>query len=254
MLPDEIDGIPTDVEEVGRVSASQPSCSVQRRQRQRPAPCGISVGHIAITAGTIGAVVRDSGQEDNGRRFILSNNHVLANANAAALGDAILQPGPLDGGALAENRIGALSRFARLDFTGRENTVDAAIAEITDGAASLAICSIGAVNGATRPARDLVVVKHGRTTGLTKGVITDVDADIRVDYEEAGVALFINTIVIRGLPPTTPFSAGGDSGSLILDSQGRRACGLLFAGSRSADVTFANPIQSVLRRLRIRLL
>ena len=80
------------------------------------------------------------------------------------------------------------------------------------------------------------------------------DADIRVDYEEAGVALFINTIVIRGLPPTTPFSAGGDSGSVILDSQGRRVCGLLFAGSRSADVTFANPIQAVLRRLRIRLL
>jgi hypothetical protein len=253
-IPATIDGVPTDVDEVGRVSASQPPCSVQRRLRQRPAPGGVSVGHLAVTAGTIGAVVRDSGREDNGRRYLLSNNHVLANSNDAAPGDLIFQPGPLDGGMGAEHRIATLSRFARLNFLGRENTVDGAIAEVADGAALAEICSIGPLNGAVRPARDLVVIKHGRTTGLTKGVITDVDADIRVDYDEAGVALFVNTVVIRGLPPTTPFSAGGDSGAVIVECQGRRACALLFAGSGVADVTFANPIQAVLRRLRIRLL
>lgn len=252
-IPSTIEGIPTDVEEVGRVRAFQQECSLQRRQRQRPAPGGISAGHFAITAGTLGALARDSGREDNGRRYILSNNHVFANSNAAAAGDAIVQPGPLDGGAAEEDRLGALTRFVPIDFAGGENTADCAIAEIAEGAVLPEICSIGRVAGTALPARELVVRKHGRTTGLTRGVITDVDADIRVDYAAAGTALFINTMVIRGLPPTTPFSDGGDSGSLIVDGE-RRACGLLFAGASSADLTFANPIRTVLRRLRIRLL
>jgi hypothetical protein len=84
-------------------------------------------------------------------------------------------------------------------------------------------------------------------------VITDVDADIQVNYPGFGVARFINTVVIRGLPPTSPFSAGGDSGSLIVDAD-HRACALLFAGSSAQDVTFANPLSAVFSRLRVRLL
>ncbi len=251
-IPPAIDGIPTDVEEVGRIVALQQACTVERRDRQRPAPCGVSVGHVRVSAGTIGALVRDSGREDDGRRYILSNNHVLANSNDAATGDAVFQPGPFDGGT-PEDRIGALARFVPIDFGGGENAVDCAIAEVAEGVVLREICSVGQPDGTTRPARDLTVVKHGRTTGLTRGVITDVDADIRVGYDEAGAALFVDTVVIRGLPPTTPFSAGGDSGSVILDG-GRRACALLFAGATGADLTFANPIGAVLRRLRVRLL
>lgn len=254
LIPKLIDGIPTDLEEVGVIRALQPSCSGQRMQRQRPAPCGISVGHFAITAGTIGGVVRDSGVKDNQKRYILSNNHVLANCNNAQNGDTIFQPGPLDGNSSNAEKFGTLARFIPLDFTAvAENTVDAAIAEIASADVLAEICSIGAVKGTATPQREMTVLKHGRTTGLTRGVITDVDADIRVGYDGAGLAFFINTVVIRGVPPTSPFSAGGDSGSLILDSQ-RRVCALLFAGSSIADVTFANPIRPVLRRLKIRLI
>ena len=251
-IPDQIDGVPTDIEEVGTIQALSAGCTVARRQRQRPAPCGISVGHLQITAGTIGAVVRDSGATDNGRRYILSNNHVLANANAAQAGDAIWQPGPFDGGTAAD-QIATLTRSVSLNFAGGDNHADAAIAEIAPGTMLDEICAIGPLAGKVAPTRNTTVLKHGRTTGLTRGVITDVDADIRVDYREAGVALFVNTVMIRGLPPTTPFSAGGDSGSLIVDA-GQRACALLFAGSSTTDVTFANPLGTVLRRLRIRLL
>ncbi len=254
LIPKLIDGIPTDVEEVGVIRALQPSCSGQRRKRQRPAPSGISVGHFAITAGTIGGVARDSGIKDNQKRYILSNNHVLANCNNAQNGDTIFQPGPLDGSSSNAEKFGTLARFIPIDFKAlAENTVDAAIAEIDSADILKEICSIGAVKGTITPQREMTVHKHGRTTGLTRGVVTDVDADIRVGYEEFGVAFFINTVVIRGVPPTSPFSAGGDSGSLILDSQ-RRACALLFAGSTLSDVTFANPIRTVLRRLKIRLL
>lgn len=251
-IPKEFDGVPTDIEEVGTIQALSVGCTVDRRKRQRPAPCGISVGHLAITAGTIGALVRDTGRTDNGKRYILSNNHVLANCNSAQVGDAIWQPGPADGGTAAD-QIATLARFATLSFTGTDNRVDAAIAELTPDTVAGDICSIGPLAGRVAPARNLTVLKHGRTTGQTRGVITDVDADIQVSYPGFGVARFINTIVIRGVPPTTPFSAGGDSGSLIVDAN-HRACALLFAGSSAQDVTFANPLSAVLSRLKVRLL
>jgi hypothetical protein len=254
-IPKTMEGIPTDVEEIGLIRALLQPCSVGRQRHHEPAPCGISVGHVAITAGTIGALARDRGQNDNGPLYILSNNHVLANSNASQSGDVIFQPGPLDGGTPAENRVGQLTRFVPIKFgSGEENEVDCAIAEVSPDGVIRDVCSIGPITDMVQPARDMAVWKHGRTTGLTRGVITDVDADIRVDYAEAGVALFIDTVVVRGLPPTTPFSDGGDSGSVILDRPQNRACGLLFAGASLTDVTFANPIQRVLSLLDIRLL
>ena len=92
-LPQALDGVPVTLRVTGRIMAfSDPT------QRQRPAPAGFSVGHPAITAGTIGARVRDA----LGRVYILSNNHVLANSNGASLGDAEYQPGPFDGGTAAD--------------------------------------------------------------------------------------------------------------------------------------------------------
>src|SRR2546422_10036838 len=88
-LPLMLDGIPVTQRGTGRLMAlSDPT------KRQRPAPMGFSVGHPAITAGTIGARVRDA----LGNVYILSNNHVLANSNGASIGDPEYQPGPLDGG------------------------------------------------------------------------------------------------------------------------------------------------------------
>jgi hypothetical protein len=54
-LPQALDGVPVTLQVTGRLMAfSNPT------QRQRPAPLGFSVGHPAITAGTIGARVRDA--------------------------------------------------------------------------------------------------------------------------------------------------------------------------------------------------
>src|SRR5256885_864294 len=94
-VPPAIDGIPTDVVATGVIRALQ-----ARTARFRPAPGGVSIGHRAITAGTLGCVVRRQGQV-----FVLSNNHVLANSNDAQRGDAILQPGPHDGRS-EERRVG----------------------------------------------------------------------------------------------------------------------------------------------------
>ncbi|KXK54437.1 MAG: hypothetical protein UZ13_00154 [Chloroflexi bacterium OLB13] len=92
-IPRQIDSIPTDVYEVGQLKALQ---LLPPTSRFRPTiPPGVSIGHFAITAGTLGAVVKD---RITGEKLLLSNNHVFANSNDAQVGDSILQPGPADGG------------------------------------------------------------------------------------------------------------------------------------------------------------
>lgn len=108
------EAVPTDVIEVGEIKALHTN-------KHRPVLPGTSIGHFAITAGTLGIVV-----EKNGQKFILSNNHVLANENNASVGDAILQPGPHDGGT-ASDKIGELAEYIPINFSG-SNVVDAALA------------------------------------------------------------------------------------------------------------------------------
>ena len=89
VLPEKIDGLETDVVEIGTVRL------LGRTDRERPAQPGVSIGHYKSTAGTLGAIVKDL---KTGEKLILSNNHVLANATngkdgRSQLGDPILQPG-----------------------------------------------------------------------------------------------------------------------------------------------------------------
>lgn len=227
------------------------------RFRMRPAPGGISVGHVDITAGTLGCLARGLNAPRTRRRLILSNNHVLADSNAGSFGDSIVQPGPLDGGTSPADRIAILERFVPIDFGGRPNVVDCAT-----GWAWPDRVQVGQVfvrNGVrrifrtgSRPVscrRFRLVGKSGRTTQLTLGRIVDCNATIRVRYGPR-TALFRDQISIRGFGRL--FSAGGDSGSLIWSWSPRRSpVGLLFAGG--GGFTFANKIQHVLRALDIRL-
>lgn len=108
LIPERISDVPTDVDPVGVFSAYQ-----DPRQRFRPAPGGVSVGHFNITAGTLGCWVQKDGQ-----LYILSNNHVLANSNSASAGDPVLQPGPADGGQTSEDRVATLSDYVLIGFEG----------------------------------------------------------------------------------------------------------------------------------------
>ena len=79
-IPSEIKGVSTDVQEVGIIKALH-------TERHRPTLCGTSVGHVNISAGTLGCIVK----KGDDTRYILSNNHVLADSNNAPIGSAILQ-------------------------------------------------------------------------------------------------------------------------------------------------------------------
>lgn len=252
-LPGALDGVPVAPQVTGRFMViSNPT------SRARPAPVGFSIGHPSITAGSIGARVRDGA----GNVYILSNNHVLANSNSASIGDPALQPGPYDGGTL-NDQVGTLSAFQTIDFSlsGR-NTMDAAIARTTTDAIGNATPSddgYGPPNGAVfgdangdglfdnrNALLGIAVQKYGRTTRLTRGTITGINATVEICYEVLIIfcvqsAYFVDQIIIE----PGSFSGGGDSGSLIVtDNAQAYPVGLLFAGS--STMTIANRIDLVL--------
>lgn len=230
------------------------------RARHRPAPGGVSVGHVNVTAGTLGSRAIGLTAPWSNRHLILSNNHVLANSNAGRVGDSIIQPGSADGGRHPGDQIAVLARWVPINFGGAPNFVDAAFGwawhdRIRGEQYYLSGGSPAFYRTGTAPlaaSLGLTVGKSGRTTGLTQGRVTQIGVSVNVNFGGGRVALFRNQIAIRSVN-NNPFSAGGDSGSLIWHwGAGLRPVGLLFAGG--GGTTFANPIGAVLAALNIQLL
>lgn len=267
MLPSKVADMQTDVMSVGNIFAGAAAdAGIQTlTKRVRPARGGYSVGHKNITAGTIGTcvyAVQPGGTVSppvHGigiptKYYILSNNHVLANVNAGVIGDAILQPGPIDGGVDPTDKIATLSAFIPIDLapaiplTSHNNTVDAAIAEAQFHDIDREVYWSGPVRGWRRKSGvgavtvGTLVKKTGRTTNFTLGTITGVNATVDVNYGGGRVGRFKDQIL------TTPMSAGGDSGSLIMTLD-NIAVGLLFASSSSQ--TIANQIENVRSLLKV---
>ena len=271
-IPTMLDGLPVAVRITGKISAlkkggipATPGEEVDSTvcdpdptvKFDRSVPIGVSTGHPDITAGTIGARVTDGTDV-----YALSNNHVYADENQAAYNDEVLQPGAYDGGATGPNatlidgdEIGTLHDFEEIIFSSAAgNIIDAALAESSPDLLSNATpCDgYGTPKSTTMaPSVNLKVKKYGRTTGLTVGLITAINATVNVGYD-SGTARFVNQIIIE----PGGFSAGGDSGSLVVaDGKGRtkannrKPVGLLFAGSTT--MTVANPIDAVLDRFGV---
>ena len=268
LIPAQIESTSTDVIETGIIKALE-----DRTKRWRPAPGGVSIGHEKITAGTLGCLV-----EKGGKKYILSNNHVLANMNEGAIGDAILQPGTYDGGTFPYDRIATLAEFVKINFIGGnggcpvskaiakllnfitksiksgsrfatsraefpENWVDAAIAEPLNASwVSDEILEIGKLLGIGEATLGLGVKKSGRTSGLTRGTIDVMNVAVQVQYGDSKIAYFVDQL------QAGPMSEGGDSGSVVVDNE-NRLIGLLFAGSDAT--TIFSPIGEVFSALKL---
>jgi len=264
IVPTSINNIPTDVQVVKRIKVlgSRAAAAALNRTREYiPAPGGVSCGHPDVTAGTLGMWVKRKGVWG-----ALSNNHVMGDVNRAKVGDLIYQPGPADGGTRenAKARLKVLPEIDLMDTSkclvanslvrifnavarlfGREtrlvtavdaglNRVDCAWAEaLDDRFVNPEILEVGLPEGECRFRVGEVVKKSGRSSGLTYGTVTSVDAAINVDMGDGRMAMFADQIEIG----TPGFSAPGDSGSVILNLD-NRVGGLLFAGSD--DATYAN--------------
>ncbi len=200
-----------------------------RRRRIDPIRPGISIAHAAETAGTLGLIVFD---RTTGAPCVLSNWHVL-NGNSGNVGDTIVQPGPHDDNNIALNVAGTLLR-SHLGAAG-----DCALSRIRQREYDRSVYELDVVP--TRMARVALgdkVIKSGRTTGVTRGIVRRVDVMAKIDYGfptgEQAIGSFEIGPDPQNLPPDGEISKGGDSGAawLIFD-KGKATdifAGLHFAG------------------------
>jgi hypothetical protein len=256
-LPSRLGSLPVRVLETDAIVARDgPPGTHHQQSFEPPVPMGASTGNDnGCFAGTLGFRVVRRGQSS--KVGYLTNAHVAAAGGAglcpgqAAFGEDQFQAGLLDSGCSpALPKIGDLVQYVPLVFGGTfENTVDAAFAASSRSLVGKTILDLGAPSpSVVAPALTQAVRKSGRSTGLTAGTITTLNATIQVGYGACGTAKFVGQI---GITPGS-FSAAGDSGAPILttlrDSAGRlRPVGLLFAGS--STTTFANRLSDVLGAL-----
>jgi hypothetical protein len=232
-----------------------------------PIQLGTSGGNVFDIAngfccsGTLGSLV-----QKNGTQYILSNSHVFAgdvvsggNGRVAQIGDDVNQPGLVDANCSTANTnlVADVSSLSTLYPPGSTPNVDCAIAQVRAGMVSTngAILEVGTISASTVAASvGQAVKKSGRTTGLTRGTISALNATVTVGYETecAGTAFnktFTGQIIVS--QRRSGFLNSGDSGSLMVEdvSTNPRAVGLLFAGSSTSAV--ANPIGPVLSNLGV---
>ena len=211
---------------------------------------GVSGGNVNdqsrrfCCSGTLGSLLRDT----QNVQYILSNNHVMGLAGQASVGDDISQPGLIDNNCQTPPIVADFTTAPALS-----SGVDAAIAQLRPGQMDGTgfIEDIGTISSVVKaPAVGLSVAKSGRTTGFTTGSISSINTTVSVRYPKScgggGGTLFTftNQVVIN----SSTFSAGGDSGSLIVSNDNcHQPVALLFAGSSSS--TIGNPISLVLSRV-----
>ncbi len=256
VIPDRLEGVPVVAKVTGEIFAmkSPPASKgkvdkVNPKARfERPVPIGVSTGNEGeCSAGTIGARVTDG----VGNVYALSNNHVYALENSAVLGSNVLQPGLYDTRCIFDsgNIIGQLDDYEPIKFGG-SNYIDAAIALSSMKLLGTATPAngYGTPKSATLSASlGQAVQKYGRTTSLTKGIITGINATVDVTYS-SGTARFVDQIFVSS---ARPFIIPGDSGSLLVTDPDRNPVGLLFAGNGSGQLAIANQIDLILSRFGV---
>ena len=227
----------------------------------RPLNIGASVGHINVAAGSIGAFVKKKGSP---HKYILSNNHVLANENTGVKGDEIIQRGLRDGGRATRDTVATLDSFVKLE-TNSPNFVDCAIAKVLDrhdcDETTMRDLLGPGIDGELRSAAEIGQIdirapirKIGRTTGATVGRISAFEMDNIVLNYDLGEIRFDRQIEIESAS-SSPFADVGDSGAIIVSDEGQ-AVGLLIGAKQSSSrvgPVYANPIQAALHALNAEL-
>ncbi|MER5526326.1 DNA/RNA non-specific endonuclease [Streptomyces sp. NPDC002677] len=207
----------------------------ERKTRLDPVAPGASVGGVTVTAGTIGCIVFD---RTDGTPYVLSNWHVLQGPDGR-LGEEVVQPGRFDDNEISRNHLGVLRR-SHLGPAG-----DCAVTTIEEGRTfdpkilglDVAPQELG------EAALGDKVIKSGRTTGVTHGIVRRIHTLAKIDY---GGDVGEKTIGCFEIGPDNEhpatdqqISSGGDSGAAWLFKQNGRPskviAGLHFGGESAGD-------------------
>lgn len=211
-----LEGYPVEYDEVGelvRHAVAEPEAPGIRKQKVRPLEGGTSIGPAGTrSAGTLGYFAKDK----DGKVGLLTCQHVLPE-----VGKKVLQPGALDGGTDTD----ACATVSK--SIDDHSKIDAAFAVLTDQGSSghaAKIVDLGAISGAREAVKDEAVKKSGRTTEVTSGTLSDVNATIQFQG-----STYTHQLVVKPSGQSA-FSEPGDSGSAIVGADAK-VVGLLWGGS-----------------------
>ena len=221
-----------------------PAPTFQRDQICNPLQGGISISNEwEYGYGTLGGLVKDRATGD---KMILSAWHVLAYSAYTRPGLRIFQPGLGDGGT-SNNTVARFTRHAM------NQGIDAAVAKLEgDRSAINEEYEIGSVTGTIEPMMDMPLVKSGRASQVTQGIITGVEGERPIWY--GGFRRKIRHIVhIMQTPEAGEVSRGGDSGSWWLDFVTHKAAALHIAGENDPEYALAISMPRVLDALGVEL-
>jgi hypothetical protein len=210
---------------------------------RRETPGGLSAN------GTLGCVLRD---QATGRPVAISNAHVLCGTPGSppyATGDVIQQPAPSTVPPSSLERMGELLRwevpadpafYTVPQLSGLGGFYDAAVCSITDRGATVGqVADLGAVTGFASARLGERVHKRGARTRVTAGRVSGISGVYAV-YDDNGdllwwtfgqIAIDVDTLY-PGENPDGIWSASGDSGSVVVNGDGR-IVGLHHAGDDS---------------------
>ena len=226
ILPQSMKGIPIDV-----LQCNPKKHRLERDSSFNPVLGGVAVGNTRYQFfGTLGAIVYDPVRQ---QPLGLSNHHVLV-GESGQVGDEIAQPPSGN----QSDVVGSLNRWdevmdcAVFNFN-KQRLISPRILGITRQP-----------SGYQEPRLGLRVMKSGRTTGVTFGIIDGISQD------ELSVIPDPNR-----LSPQGEISASGDSGSVWLETSTTAAVGLHYAGetdpSPAAERAMAKRISKVINCLGI---
>ncbi len=214
----------------------------ERAQRFDPLKGGISISNTLLNGyGTLGGKVID---RQTGEPMILSNWHVLAGSWIIDPNVEILQPGKGDGGTEKD----VIARFSRHAFAWN---LDAAVARLLDQRQCVnEQLDFGPVKGAKSPALNMSVMKSGRRTEITRGVVTGIEGQAVFRY--GGFARTVKHVFhIVPSERGKEVSGPGDSGSWWLEEGTHCAVGLHFAGANYPEYALALSMPKVLEALEV---
>jgi hypothetical protein len=217
---------------------------------------GVNANAQDCCSGTLGSLLQDQ----KGRQYILSNNHVIGRVGHASVGEAIVQPGYVD----TQCNFAIPKTVAT--FTAAPSilsNVDAAIAEVVPGAVDHGggIIGLGGVdpNGSyisAPPASTIAsaaigmqVAKSGRTSGLSCGIVEALNGTVRLDFPAECGNPCHTTVLFQGQVILDSIGTFGDSGSLILDAATAQPVALLAGLSSDGRYISANPAFDVISTL-----
>ena len=273
LIPEIIDGMPTDVVEIGEVLAM--NRHVVDKKKYRPVLGGCSGIRLGGTACTTGLMAVD---QTDYKRVMIVNDHCGSGVGEVPLGTSYLQPSPIEGGTHLD-RVGYLKRRRHIEHAKLNNRfwdmwrvalfkckypygppmnpVDACVIGFHKDEDSTKSTSIKDVGGLRPPRKaDLdatdgvidYIAKQGRTSGLTDKLIpVNNDYYVKVRYSRGHA--WVGPV---GLVYGAGQVLGGDSSSPCWFKSDRKLAGQLFAASTThAMYCFPDVIE---RELNVKIL